>query len=211
MIAASDHCCSSRYRSRRGITQSGSVSLMSEDVQVFGRIGVTPRPGTSGNAGCGRSCTRSPCGRRSRSRSARHTRRAPPCDSARSHSSPSIGRGLCARCWRHAKPDRDRGECPRPPELVEPWPGATASAAARCLASHACGAARSGHRAGSRSWRSARWQHRCSGPSSRASRARAVPESRECRCRAQADGSQSCGEAYAERAFYAAPPLSLPA
>src|SRR4029077_19910504 len=32
--------------------------------------------------------------------------------------------------------------------------GATAPAAARCLASHACGAARSGHRAGSRSWKS---------------------------------------------------------
>jgi len=44
----------------------------------------------------------------SRSRSARHIRRAPPCDSARSHSSPSIGRGSYARCWRHAKPDRWR-------------------------------------------------------------------------------------------------------
>src|SRR5215471_4394394 len=55
--------------------------------------------------------------------SARHIRRAPPCDSARSHSSPSIGRGSYARCWRHAKQNRDRGECPRPPELVEPWPG----------------------------------------------------------------------------------------
>ena len=32
--------------------------------------------------------------------------RAPPCDSARSQSSPSIGRGSCARCWPHAKPDR---------------------------------------------------------------------------------------------------------
>src|SRR6516164_11475542 len=40
---------------------------------------------------------------------------------------------------------------------------------------------------------------------------RAAPESRECPCRAQADGSRSCGEAYAERAFYAAPLLSLPA
>src|SRR5215469_15932239 len=59
-----------------------------------------------------------------RSRSARHIRRAPRCDSARSHSSPSIGRGPYARCWPHAKPDRDRGECPRPPELVEPWPAA---------------------------------------------------------------------------------------
>src|SRR4029077_1501078 len=49
---------------------------------------------------------------------------APPCDSARSHSSPSIGRGSYARCWPHATQDRDRGECPRPPELVEPWPAA---------------------------------------------------------------------------------------
>src|SRR6516165_11966495 len=40
---------------------------------------------------------------------------------------------------------------------------------------------------------------------------RAAPESRECPCRAQADGSRSCGEAYAERAFYAAPLLWLPA
>src|SRR6516164_523575 len=89
--------------------------------------------------------------------------------------------------------------------------GATASAAPRCLASHACGAARLGHRAGSRSWRSARSQRGCSGPSSPASRVRAAPESRECPCRAQADGSRSCGEAYAERAFYAAPLLWLPA
>ena len=41
-----------------------------------------PRPGTSGNAGCGRSCRRCGCGRTSRS--ARHGRRAPPCGSARS-------------------------------------------------------------------------------------------------------------------------------
>jgi hypothetical protein len=39
------------------------------------------------------------------------------------HSSPSIGRGSHARCWRHAKQDRDREKCPRLPELVEPWPG----------------------------------------------------------------------------------------
>src|SRR6266446_4127432 len=86
--------------------------------------------------------------------------------------------------------------------------GATAP---RCLASHACGAARSGHRAGSRSWKSSRSQRGCSGPSSPASRVRAAPESLECPCRAQADGSRSCGEAYAERAFCAAPRLSLPA
>src|SRR5215472_12751097 len=60
-------------------------------------------------------------------------------------------------------------------------------------------------------WRSARSQRGCSGPSSPASRVRAAPESAECPCRAQADGSRSCGEAYAGRAFYAAPLLSLPA
>src|SRR4249920_1105162 len=59
-----------------------------------------------------------------RSRSVRHARRAPPCDSARSHSSPSIARGSDARGWPRAKQDRDREECPRPPELVEPWPAA---------------------------------------------------------------------------------------
>src|SRR5215472_7436894 len=79
--------------------------------------------------------------------------------------------------------------------------GATPPAAPRCLASHACGAARSGHRAGSRSGRSARSQRGCSGPSSPASRARAAPESAECPCRAQADGSRSCGEAYAGERF----------
>src|SRR5580693_535989 len=47
-----------------------------------------------------------------------------PCDSARSHSSPSIARGSHARGWPCAKQDRDRGECPRAPELVEPWPAA---------------------------------------------------------------------------------------
>src|SRR5215467_4393110 len=48
-------------------------------------------------------------------------------------------------------------------------------------------------------------------PSSPASGVRAAPESPECPCRAPADGSRSCGEAYAERAFYAAPRLLLPA
>src|SRR5262249_22357447 len=40
---------------------------------------------------------------------------------------------------------------------------------------------------------------------------RAAPGLRGCPCRAQADGSRSYDEAYAERAFYAAPLLSLPA
>src|SRR6266851_1235064 len=44
---------------------------------------------------------------------------AAPCDSARSHSLPSIARGSHARGWPRAKQDRDRGECPRPPELVD--------------------------------------------------------------------------------------------
>src|SRR6516225_5804493 len=60
-------------------------------------------------------------------------------------------------------------------------------------------------------WKLSRSQRGYSGPSSLASRVRAAPESRECPCRAQADGSRSCGEAYAERGFYAAPLLSLPA
>src|SRR6266849_4338299 len=42
----------------------------------------------------------------------------------RSHSSPSIARGSHARGWPRARQDRDRGECPRLPELVEPWPAA---------------------------------------------------------------------------------------
>src|SRR5216684_3899676 len=44
---------------------------------------------------------------------------AAPCDSARSHSLPSIARASHARGWPRAKQDRDRGECPRPPELVD--------------------------------------------------------------------------------------------
>ena len=87
-------------------------------------IGVTPPPGTSDNAGCRRSCTRSPYGRTPRSRSVRRAPRAPPCDSARLHSSPSIARGSHAPDWPHAKQGRDRGKYPRPPELVEPWPAA---------------------------------------------------------------------------------------
>src|ERR1700675_3727361 len=47
---------------------------------------------------------------------------APPYDSARSPSSPSADRGSHARGWPHATQARDRGECPRPPELVEPRP-----------------------------------------------------------------------------------------
>ena len=58
---------------------------------------VTPRPDTWGNAGCRNYCTRSPYGRTPCSRSARHARRAPPCDIARSRSSPSFARGSHAR------------------------------------------------------------------------------------------------------------------
>src|SRR5215813_14235900 len=79
---------------------------------------------TWGNAGCRRSCRRSRYGRRPRSRSVRHGRRAPPCDSARSHSSPSIARGSHGSGWPLATQGRDRGGCPRPPEQVEPWPAA---------------------------------------------------------------------------------------
>ena len=87
-------------------------------------IGVTPPPDTWDNAGCRTSCTRSRYGRTLCSRSVRHGRRAPPCDSARSPSSPSIARGSHGRGWPHATQGRDRGGCPRPPELVEPWPAA---------------------------------------------------------------------------------------
>jgi hypothetical protein len=84
------------------------------------------------------------------------------------------GRGLdCVPPWRVISPPPQgpslgSGGCPRPPELVEPWPAAaTVPAAPRCLVPHACGAARSGHRVGSRSWRSLRSPRGCSGPSSR--------------------------------------------
>ena len=95
-------------------------------------IGVTPQPGTSGNAGCGRNCTRSGYGGTPRSRSARHGRRAPPCGSARSRSSPSTDRGSHGRGWPRAKRDRGRGGCPRPPELVEPIDGYCAAGASLC-------------------------------------------------------------------------------
>src|SRR4029077_15532712 len=58
------------------------------------------------------------------------------------------------------------------------------------------------------SWQSFRSPRDCSGPSSQACRVRAKPESPECPCRARADGSQSCGEANAERPSCAAPRLS---
>src|SRR5258707_9102020 len=93
-------------------------------LRVRPAIGATPRPDTSDNAGCDRSCRRSGYGRTPCSRSVRLGRRAPPCDSARSHSSPSTARVSRARGWPRARRDRDRGECPRPPELVEPWPAA---------------------------------------------------------------------------------------
>src|SRR6201993_2061745 len=35
-----------------------------------------------------------------------------------------MARGSHAPDWLHAKPGRDRGGCPRPPEQVEPWPAA---------------------------------------------------------------------------------------
>jgi hypothetical protein len=65
-------------------------------------IGVTPHPDTSGNAGCGRSSTRSLYSRRPHSRSAPRARRAPPCGIARSRSSPkgnSITRIESHRGW----------------------------------------------------------------------------------------------------------------
>src|SRR5580693_8232659 len=88
--------------------------------------------------------------------------------------------------------------------------GAIAPAAPQCLALRACGAARSGARAGSRSWRLFRSPRGCSEPSSRACRVQATPESPECLCRPRADGLRRNGEANEERAFCAAPPLSPP-
>src|SRR6266849_1867534 len=115
-----------RYHATRSAACTRRESTAPATAPLRGRpaIGVTPHPGTLGNAGCDRSCRRSRYGRTPRSRSARHVRRAPPCGSARSRSSPSIARGSHARGWPHARQDRDRGECPRPPELVEPWPAA---------------------------------------------------------------------------------------
>src|SRR6266849_7223414 len=115
-----------RYHATRSAACTRRESTAPATAPLRGRpaIGVTPHPGTLGNAGCDRSCRRSRYGRTPRSRSVRHARRAPPCDSARSHSSPSIARGSHARGWPRARQDRDRGECPRPPELVEPWPAA---------------------------------------------------------------------------------------
>src|SRR4029077_12404811 len=78
--------------------------------------------------------------------------------------------------------------------------GAIAPAAPQCLALRACGAARSGARAGSRSWRSFRSPRDCSAPLSRACRVQATPESPECLCRPRADGLRRNGEANEERA-----------
>ena len=111
---------------------------------ALGQPPPSPRLGTSDNAGCGRSCRRSPYARTPRSRSVRRGRRAPPCDSARSRSSPSAGRGCTARGWLHPERDRGRGRCPRPPELVGPRPRRYAPPAPPYLCSLACGAARSG-------------------------------------------------------------------
>jgi hypothetical protein len=78
-------------------TRPESTAPAIAPLRVRPAIGATPRPDTLGNAGCGRNCRRSRFGRTLGSRSARHARRAPPCDSARSHSTPSIGRGSHAR------------------------------------------------------------------------------------------------------------------
>src|SRR5580704_3382015 len=88
--------------------------------------------------------------------------------------------------------------------------GAMAPPAPYCPASYGRGAACSGPPAGSRSWQSFRSPRGRSGPSSRASRVRAIPESTEYPCGAQADESQSYGEAHGERASCAAPRLSRP-
>src|SRR6516162_9812650 len=75
---------------------------------------------------------------------------------------------------------------------------------------HPCGAARLGPPGDSRSWQSVRSPRDSSGLSSRAWNVRATLESRECPCRARADGSQSYGEANAAGPSCAAPRLWRP-
>ena len=117
-------CSGRRCRATRSAACRRRESTVPATAPPRGRpaIGVTPPPDTSDNAGCRRNCRRSRYGHTPCSRSARHARRALPCDSARSHSSPSIARGSHGRDWPHAKQSRDRGGCPRSPELVEPRP-----------------------------------------------------------------------------------------
>ena len=72
-----------------------------------------PGPGTSGSAGCGRSCRR--CGSARNPRTARCGRPAPPSDTARWRSSRAARRG---RDGRHGRGDRRRrggGRYPPPP------------------------------------------------------------------------------------------------
>jgi hypothetical protein len=91
--------------------------------QQFGPGGrpATPwqrRPGTSGRAGCDKSCRRCAGGRRPRS--VRHDRPAPPFGSARSPRCPSVGRGSLAGMG--GTPSRsavaEDGPPPRPPAVT---------------------------------------------------------------------------------------------
>src|SRR5208337_4283015 len=85
--------------------------------------------------------------------------------------------------------------------------GAIAPAASQRLALLACGAACSGARAGSRSWRLFPSPRGCSEPSCRAWRARATPESAECLGRPRADGLRRNDAANEGRPPCAAPRL----
>src|SRR5271166_171247 len=77
--------------------------------------------------------------------------------------------------------------------------GAIAPAASQRLALRAGGAAGSGARAGSRSWRLFLSPRGCIEPSCRACRVQATPESAECPCRPRADGLRRNDAANEER------------
>src|SRR5262249_33427872 len=116
-----------------------------------------------------------------------------------------------ARCWPHAKPDRDRAECPRPPGLVEPWPAALRrrrllGVSPRTLAARRAQAIERALDLGNHPGRNA-------GVAGRRVQLR-VSEQRLNQPNVRAALKQMGREAVAkrmQRAFYAAPLLSLPA
>ena len=131
-----------------------------------------PRPGTSGNAGCGRNCRRSRMAARlvlAARDMAAERRRAAALD--RAHHLQLVEAHM-AGSWPRAKRARGRGRCPRPPELDEPWPPAVTPAAAP--ASSACMRGMRQRSSGlSIVARSCRSRRGCSAPSSPACRVRA--------------------------------------
>ena len=134
---AVDHgaCSGRRRRAARpaACRRRGSRARAAARPRVLRATCARPPPGTEDNADHGNYCRRRSCGRRRRSHSAQHGRRAPRCGSARWPTSLSTGRGSRGRGWHHAKRHRGRGRYPQPPELD----GACAGylPAASCLAS----------------------------------------------------------------------------